>query len=113
MDMIADLAPFNPNRSSEDINERLDKLREESGKYQSPSQYYRSQIKDNKEKKDNQLAFWKAALVVLLLALLIYVFYRLYKDSTSKIDSLADVNASGANALLKRGINLQNFVDMH
>ena len=57
-----------------------------------------------------QMNLWKLLLVLLLVGLLVYIFYRLYQDSTYQVDSI--VNGRAANDLVKQGINLKNFVDM-
>lgn len=59
---------------------------------------------------NQQAKMWKLALVVLLFLLLIYVFYRLYKDSTTKM--VQSISTRSANDLVRQGINLKNFVDM-
>lgn len=68
----------------------------------------REKAKEKAVEKYQQAKLWKLALVVLLGFLLLYVFYRLYKDSTKTA-----INYSvRADDLVRQGINLKNFVDL-
>ena len=110
------LAPFIPRQPEQErINQNLQQL------YQSPQQSLSRQRSltqqpslapqiQGRVQDKKQMNLWKLLLVLLLVGLLVYIFYRLYQDSTYQVDSI--VNGRAANDLVKQGINLKNFVDM-